>query len=316
MRIVVLDGGTTNPGDISWEPLARLGELTVYDNTAQEEAAARAEGAQALVLNRLKVTEKLLDSLPDLQFIGMLATGYNSIDTAAARRRGVTVCNVPDYCGNMVAQHAVSLLLCLCENIHQYSSLVRAGEWGGAVALNTGAHPLFELSGKTLGIVGFGSIGQKVAALGLSLGMKVLVHSRTKKTLPGNCKWAELPALFSESDVVSLHCPLTAETGHLVNRNLLSLMKPTAFLINTARGGVVDSAALAEALNAGKLAGAGLDVLEQEPPDPDDPLLSARNCVITPHVAWSSKEARERLVAAVGENLRCFLAGTPKNVVN
>lgn len=316
MRIVVLDGGTTNPGDISWEPLASLGDLTVYDDTPQEEAAARAKGAQALVLNRIKVTEEFLDSLPDLRFIGMLATGYNAIDTAAARQRGVTVCNVPGYCGDMVAQHALSLLLCLCENVHRYSSLVRDGEWGKSLALNAGGAPLFELAGKTLGIVGFGNIGRKMAGLGLALGMKVLVYGRTEKAVPEGCKWVDLPTLFRESDGVSLHCPLTPETHHLVNRELLSLMKPTAFLINTARGGVVDSAALAEALNAGRLAGAGVDVLEQEPPAPDDPLLSAKNCVITPHLAWASREARIRLVDTVAENLRRFLAGDPQNVVN
>ncbi len=316
MRIVILDGGTTNPGDVSWAPLEALGELTVYDKTAPEEVIPRAKGAEALILNRVQMTREVLSQLPDLKFIGMLATGYNSIDTGAAREQGVAVCNVPSYCTETVAQQAFTLLLALCGNVHKYTELVRAGDWDRAVALNTGAYPLYELTGKTLGIVGYGSIGKCVANLGLVLGMGVLLYSRTKKEAPQGCRWVDLPTLFSESDAVSLHCPLSPETHHLVGRELLGLMKPTAFLINTSRGGVIDSEALAEALNEGRLAGAGLDVLEQEPPAPGDPLLTAKNCYITPHIAWASKEARERLIRAVAENLRRFQEGSPRNVVN
>lgn len=316
MKIVILDGCTTNPGDISWEPVSSLGELTVYDASLQEQVVDRCRDAEAVILNRLSMDRNTLEQLPKLRFIGMLATGYNAIDTKAAREHGIAVCNVPGYCGDMVAQQAVSLLLSLCGNVHKYSEKVRSGNWTEAVALNYGEHPLVELSGKTLGIVGFGSIGQKVAAIGQVLGMNLLLYSRTRKNAPAGARWVELEELFAESDAVSLHCPLTPETRGLAGERLLSLMKPTAFLINTSRGAVVDSRALADALNAGRLAGAGLDVMEQEPPRADDPLLTAKNCVITPHIAWASREARERLVAAVAENLRAFQAGAPQNVVN
>lgn len=316
MKIVILDGRTTNPGDISWEPISSLGELTVYGASFQEQVVDRCRDAEAVILNRLSMDRSTLEQLPKLRFIGMLATGYNAIDTKAAREHGIAVCNVPGYCGDMVAQQAVSLLLSLCGNVHKYSEKVHSGNWTEAVALNYGAHPLVELSGKTLGIVGFGSIGQKVAAIGQALGMNLLLYSRTRKNAPAGARWVELEELFAESDAVSLHCPLTPETRGLAGERLLSLMKPTAFLINTSRGAVVDSRALADALNAGRLAGAGLDVMEQEPPRADDPLLTAKNCVITPHIAWASREARERLVAAVAENLRAFQADAPQNVVN
>lgn len=316
MKIVILDGLTTNPGDISWEPINSLGELTVYDDSLQEQVVDRCRDAEAVILNRLSMDRSTLEQLPKLRFIGMLATGYNAIDTKAARKHGIAVCNVPGYCGDMVAQQAVSLLLSLCGNVHKYSEKVHSGNWTEAVALNYGAHPLVELSGKTLGIVGFGSIGQKVAAIGQALGMNLLLYSRTRRDAPAGARWVGLEELFAESDAVSLHCPLTPETRGLAGERLLSLMKPTAFLINTSRGAVVDSRALADALNAGRLAGAGLDVMEQEPPRADDPLLTAKNCVITPHIAWASREARERLVAAVAENLRAFQAGAPQNVVN
>ncbi len=316
MKIVILDGGTTNPGDISWKPLEALGSLTVYEDTPPELVISRSLGADALIINRIHMTKDIIDILPDLQFIGMLATGYNAVDTEAAKSRGIVVCNVPDYCASIVAQQALTLLLCLCGNPHRYSALVKSGNWKEAETLNYGAFPLLELSGKTLGIVGFGSIGRKMADLGLALGMRVLLYSRTPKNAPAGCQWSEMESLFTESDVVSLHCPLNDSTRHLVNKDMLARMKPTAFLINTARGGIIDSAALAEALNARKLAGAGLDVLEQEPPKPDDPLLAAKNCIITPHIAWAAKDARQRLIAAVGENLRAFQAGRPQNVVN
>ncbi len=316
MKIVILDGGTTNPGDISWAPLEALGEVTVYANTPPELVIPRSRDAEALIINRIRLTEEILDQLPRLRFIGMLATGYNSVDTAAARARGIDLCNVPDYCADSVAQQAFTLLLCLCGNAHRYSETVRSGHWEEAVQMNYGPCALRELAGKTLGVVGFGSIGQQVARLGLAFGMNILLYSRTQREAPEGCRWADLPTLFAESDAISLHCPLNDSTHHLVGKDLLSLTKPTAFLINTSRGGVVDSAALAEALNAGRLAGAGVDVLEQEPPQPDDPLLTAKNCVITPHIAWAPKEARERLVAAVAENLAAFQKGAPQNVVN
>ncbi|MCH5352164.1 MAG: D-2-hydroxyacid dehydrogenase [Acutalibacter sp.] len=316
MKIVILDGGTTNPGDVSWEPIAALGDLTVYDSTPPELVIPRAQDAEALIINRIALTKETLAQLPKLRFIGMLATGYNTVDTAAARELGVPVCNVPLYCVEMVAQQAFTLLLSLCGNVHRYSETVRAGKWQEAVAMNYQGYPLFELYGKTLGIVGYGSIGKCVAQLGLTLGMKVLLYSRTKKDAPEGCRWVDLETLFAESDVVSLHCPLNEQTAGLVNERLLSLMKPTSFLINTSRGGVVDSRALASALNSGKLAGAGVDVMAQEPPAADDPLLTAKNCVISPHIAWASKEARERLIRIVADNLQAFQNGKTQNAVN
>lgn len=316
MKIVILDGGTTNPGDLSWGPLEALGELTVYSDTPPELLVSRSKDAEALILNRPALPRDILIELPRLRFVGMLATGYNAIDIRAARELGITVCNVPDYCADMVAQQAFSLLLCLCGNVHRYSELVRAGRWQEAVSLNSGACPLSELSGKTLGIVGFGSIGRRVAEIGLAFGMGILFYSRSEKNAPAGCRQTELTELFEKSDVVSLHCPLTSETRGLVSKELLARMKRRAFLINTARGGIVDSRALADALNTGALAGAGLDVMEQEPPKPDDPLLTAKNCIITPHVAWSSREARERLILTVAENLKAFQEGAPRNAVN
>ena len=316
MKIVILDGGTTNPGDVSWEPIAALGDLTVYDSTPPEQVIPRAEDADALIINRIALTRETLEQLPKLRFIGMLATGYNTVDTAAARDLGIPVCNVPLYCVEMVAQQAFTLLLSLCGNVHRYSETVRAGKWQEAVAMNYQGYPLFELYGKTLGIVGYGSIGKCVAKLGLALGMNILLYSRTKKDAPEGCRWVDLDTLFAESDVVSLHCPLNDKTAGLVNEHLLSLMKPTSFLINTSRGGVVDSQALADVLNSGKLAGAGVDVMAQEPPAADDLLLTAKNCVISPHIAWASKEARERLIRIVADNLQAFQSGTPQNAVN
>lgn len=315
-RIVILDGGTTNPGDISWGPLEALGEVCVYEETPASLTLSRAKDADALIVNRVVLDRDILGQLPRLRFIGTLATGYNTIDGTAARALGVTVCNVPFYCVETVAQHAFSLLLCLCGNVHRYSEMVRAGKWDEAVAMSHGSLPLFELTGKKLGILGYGNIGACVAKLGLALGMEVLLCSRTVKEAPAGCRWTGLKELFQESDVVSIHCPLTVETRGLIDRQLLFQMKPTAFLINTSRGAVINSLDLAEALNSGKLAGAGLDVLDQEPPPPGHPLLSAKNCIITPHIAWASREARERLVKTVAENLKGFLEGHPQNVVN
>lgn len=316
MKIVVLDGGTTNPGDLSWEPLEQLGALTVYEQSPKELVLQRLEGAQAAIVNRITLGREEFSQLPQLRYVGTLATGYNTIDGKAARERGIPLCNVPHYCEEAVAQHALSLLLCLCNHVQRSSAMVRQGQWAQAVEKSHGTLSPLELAGKRLGIVGFGSIGKKLAGLGLALGMEVLLFSRTQQPAPKGCRWVELDVLFRESDVVSLHCPLNEATRGMVGAELLSHMKATAFLLNTARGGLVDEQALAQALNQGKLAGAGLDVLTQEPPPPDNPLLHARNCVITPHVAWATKEARGRLIEQVAENLRCFQEGHPQNVVN
>ncbi len=315
MKIVVLDGGTTNPGDISWAPLEALGDLTVYPNTPRELLLERARGAGALITNRVRLDRETVNALPELRYIGTLSIGVNQVDGAAARERGIPLCNVPYYCVEAVAQHALSLLLCLTSHGESYSQAVRRGEWSQAEAEAAGAWPLTELWGKKLGIVGFGNIGKAMARLGQALGMEVLLSSRTEKEAP-SCRWVDLDTLFRESDVVSLHCPLTPQTQDLVDARRLGLMKPTAFLINTARGGLVREQALADALNQGRLAGAGLDVLAQEPPAPNCPLLTARNCLLTPHVAWASREARERLIQTVADNLSAFLQGRPQNVAN
>lgn len=316
MDIVVLDGGTTNPGDLSWAPLEALGRVTVYDSTPADCVVKRAQDAEALIVNRIVLNRAVLDALPKLRYIGTLATGYNTIDVRAAREKGVTVCNVPLYCVETVAQLTLALLLALCNRVEQLSAVTRSGGWNDAVEATHTTAPILELSGKTLGILGFGNIGRAVAQLGLALGMRVLVHSRTQRALPAGCTWCSFETLFETADVVSLHCPLTDETRGIVGASVLARMKPTALLINTARGALVDENALADALNSGRLAGAGLDVMAEEPPRPDHPLLTAKNCLITPHIAWASREARLRLIDAVAGNLRAFLAGQPVNVVS
>lgn len=316
MDIVVLDGGTTNPGDLSWAPLEALGRVTVYDSTPTDCVVKRAQNAEALIVNRIVLNRAVLDALPKLRYIGTLATGYNTIDVRAAREKGVTVCNVPLYCVETVAQLTLALLLALCNRVEQLSAVTRSGGWNDAVEATHTTAPILELSGKTLGILGFGNIGRAVAQLGLALGMRVLAHSRTQRALPTGCTWCSFETLFETADVVSLHCPLTDETRGIVGASVLARMKPTALLINTARGALVDENALADALNSGRLAGAGLDVMAEEPPRPDHPLLTAKNCLITPHIAWASREARLRLIDAVAGNLRAFLAGQPVNVVS
>lgn len=316
MDIVVLDGGTTNPGDLSWAPLEALGRVTVYDSTPADCVVRRAQDAEALIVNRIELNRAVLDALPKLRYIGTLATGYNTIDVRAAREKGVTVCNVPLYCVETVAQLTLALLLALCCRVEHLSAVTRSGGWNDAIEATHTTAPILELSGKTLGILGFGNIGRAVAQLGLALGMRVLVHSRTQRALPAGCTWCGFETLFETADVVSLHCPLTDETRGIVGASVLARMKPTALLINTARGALVDENALADALNSGRLAGAGLDVMAEEPPRADHPLLTAKNCLITPHIAWASREARLRLIDAVAGNLRAFLAGQPVNVVS
>ena len=316
LEIVILDGGTTNPGDISWAPLEAIGHVTAYDNTPAELVVERAKNADAVIMNRIVMSREVMSALPKLRFIGALATGFNTIDVTAARELGITVCNVPLYCVETVAQQAFSLLLELCNHTGDISHTTLAGGWNDGIRMSYTSHALFELTGKTLGIFGFGNIGSTVAKLGLALGMRVIVNSRTKKELPEGCVWVDFETLFKTADVVSLHCPLNDGTRGIVSREVLAMMKPTALLINTARGAVLDEAALADALNSGRLAGAGLDVMIDEPPKADNPLLSAKNCIMTPHIAWASRDARARLVRIVADNLQCFLDGKPQNVVS
>lgn len=312
MKITVLDGGTTNPGDLSWEEIGSLGELTVFADTPPELVTQRAEMAEAIIVNRIVLSRPVLRQLQNLRYIGTLSTGFNTIDLEAAREQGITVCNVPGYCEKTVAQWAFSLLLALCGHVAEQSALVRGGTWQQAVSYSQSEAPFFELSQKTLGILGYGSIGSSVAAIGRAMGMEVIVYSKNPKAIPT----VSLETLFQKSDVLSIHCALNEDTRGLVNWERLTLMKPHALIINTARGGVINEADLAKALNEGIIGGAGLDVLSAEPPQPENPLLTVRNCIITPHVAWSSKEARGRLLHTVAENLRAYLAGTPQNLVN
>ncbi|MEG1427746.1 MAG: D-2-hydroxyacid dehydrogenase, partial [Oscillospiraceae bacterium] len=280
MNIVVLDGGTTNPGDLSWSGLAALGEVTVYGDTAPEEVLPRAAHADALVVNLVALTGKVLKCFPRLSYVGTLSTGYNTIDLAFCKARRIPVCNVPDYCVKTVAQWAFSLLLTLCSHVEAYNALVKNGQWDKSVALSFGAHSALELSGKTLGILGYGNIGRAVGDLSKALGMEIIAHSPRKK--PGDVEFVSLEALFQRSDVLSIHCALTPETRELVNLERLKKMKPTALILNTARGGVIVEKDLAFALNSGLIAGAGLDVLTREPPEENNPLLTAKNCLLTP----------------------------------
>jgi glycerate dehydrogenase len=313
MKITILDGWTTNPGDLSWESLARLGELTVHDRTAAGDIVPRAAGADVLLTNKTPLDAAALAALPGLKCIGMLATGYNVVDVAAARARGIPVCNVPEYGTPNVAQATFALLLELTNHVGRHAELVRAGRWTACPDFCFWEGDLVELSGLALGIVGYGRIGRAVATIGRAFGMRILAHGRR----PGDdAERVDLDTLLRESDVVSLHCPLTPETREIIAAPSLAKMKPTALLLNTSRGPLVNEADLAAALDAGRIAGAGLDVLAVEPPPASNPLLRARNCIVTPHIAWATRAARRRLIAVTAENVRAFAAGAPQNVVN
>ena len=316
MKIVVLDGHTLNPGDLSWDELRSLGECAIYDRTPIEQTAARAAGAAVVLTNKAPVNRAVIESLPDLKLIAVSATGYNIVDVAAAKERGVLVCNVPEYGTRTVAQHVFALLLELAVRTGHHAWTVRDGRWTTSPDFCYWDYPLIELDGLTMGIVGYGRIGRAVGGIARALGMNVLAHRRTPRGDEAGVRFVDLESLFAQSDVVSLHCPLTPETARMINAGRLARMKPTAFLINTARGGLVDEADLAAALDAGRIAGAGLDVLATEPPPADNPLLRAKNCIVTPHIAWAARSARERLLRLTVENIRAFVEGAPRNVVN
>jgi glycerate dehydrogenase len=317
MNIVVLDGFTLNPGDLSWADLKALGSCEVYDRTPPEEVVRRAAGAEIILTNKTIVNRGHLQELPHLKYIGVLATGYNNVDTAAARARDIPVTNIPTYGTRSVAQAAFALLLELTQHVAHHAQTVREGRWTKSLDFCYWDFPLIELADLNLGIVGYGRIGQAVGELALAFGMKLLVYSvPPPPSASGHETFVSLDRLFRESDVITLHCPLTEETRHLVNAERLASMKPSAFLLNTSRGPLVDGAALAEALNSGRLAGAGLDVLSVEPPPSENPLLQAKNCFITPHIAWATRSARARLLQTAVENLKSYLAGHLQNVVN
>ena len=318
MNIVVLDGYTLNPGDLSWEGLKSLGKCVIHERTLPRETALRAAGAEILLTNKVVLSRDLILGLSALKYIGVLATGYNVVDIKAACERKIPVTNIPAYGTESVAQMVFAHLLNLCQQVGHHADTVRDGRWSGSADYCYWDYPLIELSGLTMGIIGFGRIGRTVARLAQAFNMRVLAYNPSP-VVPEKSEGAvmvPLDRIFSESDVVSLHCPLTEENRGFVNAALLSRMKKTGFLINTSRGPLIDEAALARALNDGTIAGAGLDVLSQEPPPKDNPLLSARNCAITPHIAWATHAARKRLMDTAVGNVRAFLAGKTCNVMN
>jgi glycerate dehydrogenase len=317
MKIAVLDGYCLNPGDLSWDGLRRFGEVEVFDRTRVDEVASRAADAELIFTNKTPLPGYVLEQLPRLRYIGVLATGYNVVDVDAARARGVVVTNIPTYGTASVAQFVFALLLELCHNVKLHADAVRAGEWSRNADWSFWKSPLMELSGKTMGIIGFGRIGRHVGRIADAMEMRVIANDTYRGDQPAypGFRWAEVDELLAESDVVSLHSPLFPETRGMINARSLALMKPTAFLINTSRGPLVVDQDLADALNAGKLAGAGLDVLSVEPPAENNQLLRARNCLVTPHIAWATREARARLMDLAVENVASFLAGEPRNMV-
>jgi len=317
MKIVILDGYATNPGDLSWDGLAEFGELTVYDRTPAELTLERAAAAEILISNKVYLGAAELAALPDLRYIGIQATGVNVVDLEAARKHGVVVTNVPAYSTNSVAQHAFALLLELTRGVGRHAELVKQGAWTNCPDFAFQETTQIELTDKTFGIIGFGDIGKATAKIAKAFGMQVLVHTRTPdpQAFP-EVQFVALDNLLTAADFVSLSCPLTPETEALMNAERLALMKKSAYLINTGRGLLIDEEALAAALRNGALAGAGLDVLSQEPPPADNPLLHAPNCFVTPHLAWATRAARQRLIDTLAANLRAFLAGAPQNQVN
>ena len=318
MKIVVLDGYTLNPGDLDWKELESLGELVVYDRTTPEQFEEHSKDAAVLLTNKALITATNIRNCTGLKYIGVLATGYNIVDVEAARSKGIPVTNVPGYSSYSVAQLALALMLEFCHRVQQHHDAVHEGAWSSCPDFSFSLNPLIELQGKTLGIIGFGNIGQKLADVAAALGMRVIASSRihSDQRHRSNFEWLDVEQVFRQSDFLSLHCPLTPDTQGLVNRKTLSWMKPSAFLINTSRGPLVVEEDLAEALHGGVIAGAGIDVLSKEPPPANNPLLSAPNCLITPHIAWATREARIRLMKGVVNNLKSFLEGNPVNVVN
>ena len=318
MKIVVLDGTGVNPGDLSWDCIAACGDLTVYDKTPTDALTIeRLQGADIAITNKTPINGAILDACPTVKLICVLATGYNVIDCDAAAQRNIPVCNVPDYGTSAVAQFTFALLLEVCHQIGHHDRLVHQGVWTKCPSFCFWDTPQLELAGKTLGIVGFGRIGQAVAKIASALGMKVLAHSRTEK--PGFedlCSFVSLEELLKASDVVTLHCPLTVQTQRLINKETISLMKDGAILLNTSRGAVLDEADVAEALTTGKLKAAAVDVACVEPIPADSPLLTAPNCIITPHMAWSPADSRQRILDCTVRSINAFVAGTPINTVN
>ena len=322
MKIVILDGYTENPGDLSWDGIGRYGDLTVYDRTPKEdeqEIIKRIGDAEIVFTNKTPLTASIINKAPKLSYIGVLATGYNVVDTDAACAKNIPVTNIPSYGTAAVAQFTMSLLLEICNQVGHHSRAVKEGRWEKSIDFCFWDTPLIELAGKTIGIVGFGRIGQETARLARAFGMDVIAWARHRRPEleDGHCRYAEtLDELFEKSDVISLHCPLFSDTEGLINKENIAKMKDGVIILNTARGPIVNEADLAEALNSGKVYAAGMDVVSTEPIRGDNPLLTARNCFITPHIAWASRESRQRLMDTAVSNLEAFLEGHPVNVVN
>ena len=315
MKIVVLDGYTENPGDLSWGDLERLGEVTVYDRTPPELVVERIGDAEAILVNKVAVTEEVLRQCGNIRYIGVLATGYNVIDTAAASARGIVVCNIPSYGTDAVGQYTIALLLEICHHIGHHAEAVKQGAWSASEDWCFWDYPLIELAGKTMGIIGYGRIGRTTGRIARALGMKVLAYEGEEKAGQEE-ELVSLEMLLAQSDVISLHCPLFPSTEGIINRETIGKMKDGVILLNDSRGPLIVEQDLADALNSGKVYAAGLDVVTTEPIRPDNPLLGAKNCLITPHIAWAPKESRQRLMDIAVENLRSFQAGKPVNVVN
>lgn len=316
MKIVVLDGYTANPGDLSWEHLEALGKCSIYARTLPEEVVERASDADAILTNKVLISAETIAALPNLKYIGVLATGYNVVDIDAARKRNIVVTNIPAYSTPSVGQMVFAHILNITQRVGYYATEVNSGRWNRSEDFTFYDTPLIELLGKKIGIVGLGQTGYNTARIAIGFGMKVWAYtSKSRLQLPPEIKKAELDQIFRECDFISLHCPLNKDTKELVNAQRLAQMKPSAVIINTGRGGLINESDLANALNEGILYAAGLDVLSEEPPRTDNPLLSARNCFITPHIAWANYEARQRLVRIAADNLKSYIEGKPINVI-
>lgn len=317
MKIVVLDGYTLNPGDLSWEPLAELGSLTIYDRTPEDKILTRIGDAEIVFTNKTPLNKEILNKIPTVKFIGVLATGYNVIDIAAAKEAGIVVANIPTYGTNAVAQYVFAMLLEICHHVWAHSEEVKNGAWSRSSDFCFWSYPLIELTGKTMGIIGYGRIGKSTAKLAQAFGLKVLAynHNPVKEEETDTLKFVELDELLACADVISLHCPLTEDTKGMINKKTISKMKDGVIIINTSRGQLIMEEDLAEALNSNKVYAAAVDVVSVEPILPDNPLLQAKNCIITPHIAWAPRESRQRLMDIAVDNLRAFLKGEPVNTI-
>lgn len=317
MKIVILESTAVNPGDLSWEPVLQLGDVTVYDRTSPEDVVSRIGDAQIVLINKTPITAKIMDACPNLRLICVEATGYNVVDCEAAKQRGILVCNVPTYGTDAVAQFTFALLLEICHQVGHHSTSVHSGDWCRSPDFCYWHTPQMELAGKTLGIIGFGKIGRAVAKIANAFNMRVLAYSRSR-CIEGEMlgEYVDLDTLLKNADIISLHCPATAQTKEIINAASIEKMKDGAILINTARGGLIRETDLADALKSGKLRAAAADVVSVEPIRLDNPLLSAPNCIITPHMAWAPIEARQRIIQITAENIRAYLEGKPINVVN